>query len=661
MSQHLRLAFLTSLFFVFMADAATAQHPLDALDADEIIGAAVILLKGGAAEPGAVFQSVSLQEPDKTDVLNAVGVSRQALVYYRQDQRSFRSVVDLDNGTFTPPIKIPHRDGQLGLTIGEIFDFGFLIADPAFRAAMADRGIVSEDALAKVFVTPLTAGSYHLPEERSRIVKAQMYFLEGAGINLYARPIEGVQAIVDLDRKEVIRIIDTGVVPVPDDNHNFDEASVAASTGLREALRPIRITQPEGSNVTFDGSFMEWQKWRFHLRFDRRVGAIVSLVTYDDRSVMYQGALSEIFVPYQDPDANWFYRTFMDAGEFGMGLLASPLALGLDVPENAVLLDAVISAAIPDPDIPVVPLPQERVVGVFERVTGSPLWRHFELFSPDGPSYEGRAEVELVVRMIAQVGNYDYLIDWIFGQNGVLRVEVGLTGIDVAKGVQSAHLADATAEDDTAYGALVAPHLVAIHHSHHFNFRLDLDVDGPDNNFVLGSLETRAAPHSPRRGVWVLEEKTLARESQGALDADESIWKVASSTRRNSLGYPTGYTLESHGHAEPLMHPADFRRAAFIGHDLWVTAYAADERYASGETPNQNPGRPGLPQYRKNNERIHDADIVLWHNLTFHHVTVAEDYPVLSREHASFELKPTHFFDHNPALDLQRAPFEVDL
>ena len=49
------------------------------------------------------------------------------------------------------------------------------------------------------------------------------------------------------------------------------------------------------------------------------------------------------------PDANWFYRTFMDVGEFGFGTLSSPLALGLDVPENAVLLDGLISAALPDP------------------------------------------------------------------------------------------------------------------------------------------------------------------------------------------------------------------------------------------------------------------------------------------------------------------------
>ena len=123
----------------------------------------------------------------------------------------------------------------------------------------------------------------------------------------------------------------------------------------------------------------------------------------------------------------------MDAGEFGFGLLASPLAPGLDVPENAVLLDGLVAAAIPDPSVPVVPLPLSRVMGVFERLTGSPAWRHFEQFS--NGAYEGRAEVELVVRSIAQVGNYDYLIDWIFTQSGGMRVEVGLTGIDAPKAV----------------------------------------------------------------------------------------------------------------------------------------------------------------------------------------------------------------------------------
>ena len=77
---------------------------------------------------------------------------------------------------------------------------------------------------------------------------------------------------------------------------------------------------------------------------------------------------------------------------------------------------------------------------------------------------------------------------------------------------------------------------------------------------------------------------------------------------------------------------------------------------SSEVTPNQNPDEPGLPRYVADNESIVNRDIVLWHTVTFHHVTAAEDYPVLPREHASFELKPHNFFDRNPALELRRAP-----
>jgi primary-amine oxidase len=346
----------------------------------------------------------------------------------------------------------------------------------------------------------------------------------------------------------------------------------------------------------------------------------------------------------------------MDAGEFGFGALASPLVLGLDVPENALLMDAVISAALPDPRLPVIPLPLENVVGIFERLTGNPSWRHAEFLSG---SYEGRAEVELVVRMIAQVGNYDYAVDWVFTQQGAIRVDVSLTGIDAAKGVSSAVLADYGASKDTAHGALVAPYLAAINHSHHFNFRLDLDVDGPANSFVLGELVQKKAKGSPRKGVWVVEEKVLEKEKKARLAEHDGIWQVINPAHVNARGYATSYVLESHGNAEPLMHRDDYKRARFIEYNLWVTAFDPDERYASGDTPNQNPGEPGLPRYVDDNAKIVNTDIVLWHTLGFHHAPAAEDFPVLPREHVSFELRPRNFFDRNPALDLRRAPFEV--
>ncbi|MGH8565492.1 MAG: hypothetical protein ACREXW_15955 [Gammaproteobacteria bacterium] len=645
----------------FTTTHAVVQHPMDPLEDTEILAAANILLNAGAASQGTVFQSIELQEPAKDFVLGfqpGSNIPRSATVFFRQNKRSFKTIVNLSNDTFTPPVEIPKNKGELGLTIQEIIDFSFVFQNQDFLNALAARGIDTAQERAKVLVTPLTPGAFGLPEEDRRIVKAQIYNIEGAGINLYARPIEGVQAIIDLDDKEVIQVIDTGVVPVPTATHEFDEATIAANFGLRPPLKPIRIIQPEGENFAINGNFIEWQKWRFHVRFDRRAGTVISLVTYDGRSVLYQGGLSEVFVPYQDPDANWFYRTFMDEGEFGFGALSSPLTLGLDVPENAVLLDGLISAAIADPQVPVVPLPLHNVVGVFERVTGNPEWRHFEFVSG---LYEGRAEVELVVRMIAQVGNYDYIIDWIFTQRGAIRVEVGLTGIDIPKGVLSTNIDDGTGHADTAHGALVAPNLVATYHSHHFNFRLDLDVDGRTNSFVLGSLKVRSdLPESPRKSVWVLEEKVLKDEKDARLNDDENVWRVINPAKKNAQGYNTSYILESDGNAQPLMKKADFQRARFIWHNLWVTAFHPDERFAAGDTPNENPGEPGLPQYVKNNEGITNSDIVLWHTLGFHHVTAAEDFPVLPREHSSFELRPGNFFDRNAAIDLRRAPFEVE-
>ena len=639
------------------AASAAVSHPMDPLTADEILAAANILLQGGAARPGAIFQSIELREPPKNEVLafrRGTAPNRSATVFYRQNKRSFKSTVNLSLGTFTPPVLIPISDGQLGLTIQEVSDFSFVFSDPAFLSALALRGITTPTQLQQVFVTPLTPGSFGLPEESRRIVKAQMYYTEGAKINLYARPIEGLQAIIDLDDRKIIKLIDTGVVPIPAATHNFDEASIGAAYGLRPELRPIRISQPAGLNFRFDGNFIEWQKWRFHARFERRSGPVVSLVTYDRRQVMYQGSLAEIFVPYQDPGANWFYRTYMDAGEFGFGLLASPLALGLDVPENAVLLDGLVAAAIPDPVLPVIPLPLSRVMGVFERLTGNPAWRHFEQFA--GGAYEGRAGVELVVRSIAQVGNYDYLVDWIFTQSGGMRVEVVLTGIDAPKAVGNAGAQ--RSGDGQRFAAPVAAELVAPFHSHHFSFRLDLDIDGQSNTFVLGQLKQRPAP-GPRKSIWTLTERAIESESEGQLDPGHDQWKVVNDSRRNALGERVGYVLHSHSNVEPLLDKADYQRAGFIGHNLWITAFDADERYAAGDTPNQNPGAPGLPQYVRNNQSLVNRDIVLWLTIGHHHVTQAEDWPVLSGEKLSFELKPSNFFDRNPAIDLRRAPFEV--
>ena len=55
-----------------------------------------------------------------------------ATVFYRQNKRSFKTIVNFSAGTFTPPVLIPRTEGQLGLTITEVSDFSFAFQDPAF-------------------------------------------------------------------------------------------------------------------------------------------------------------------------------------------------------------------------------------------------------------------------------------------------------------------------------------------------------------------------------------------------------------------------------------------------------------------------------------------------------------------------------------------------
>ena len=99
------------------------------------------------------------------------------------------------------------------------------------------------------------------------------------------------------------------------------------------------MTQPQGANFTISGNEVSWGNWRFHARVDGRVGTVISMARWQDgnklRSVLYQGYLSEMFVPYMDADYGWYSRTYFDTGEYGAGTMATPLKAGRRLPGHA--------------------------------------------------------------------------------------------------------------------------------------------------------------------------------------------------------------------------------------------------------------------------------------------------------------------------------------
>ncbi|MCZ6672064.1 MAG: primary-amine oxidase [Verrucomicrobia bacterium] len=630
----------------------SVRHPMDPLTTQEYSSVITVLREGNYVDEAGLYPLITLHEPSKAEVWRWIpgeALPRQAFVIVKKGPQTFEAVVDITCRKVVSWKEVKGFEPGILLSEEWLFAQRIVRANQKWQEAIRKRGITD---FLDVVCIPHTVGYYGTAEEEGRRLVKVVCFESSGTKNFWGRPIEGLIAVVDYHKGEVVRVIDNGIVPIPKSPVDFDEHSVGK---LREPPNPISISQLQGPSFKVEGHIVSWQKWQFHFRLDPRLGLIVSMVHYNDhgklRSVLYQGSLSELFVPYMDPDVGWYFKTYMDAGEYGVGKLAAQLEPGLDCPPNTVFFDAIFADDWGDP------YTQERAACLFERYTGDIAWRHYE--AVNGQS-EVRRSTELVLRSISAIGNYDYIFDWVFRQDGTIKVAIGATGVEQVKAVNSRMIADDKDGHDIAFGHMVAEHTVAVNHDHFFCFRLDLDVDGQQNSFLNERLKTkRLGNESPRKSVWVVDSRTAATEEAAKLRISlekPALWRVINPNVLGPLGYPVSYQLKPKANAVSLLSPDDFpqQRAGFTDFHLWVTPYNPQERYVAGTYPNQSKGGDGLPHWTSANRPIVNTDIVLWYTLGFHHVVRAEDWPVLPTTWNEFELRPFDFFELNPALDLPK-------
>jgi primary-amine oxidase len=631
---------------------SAADYPLDGLDASEITTTTAILRSAGYVDDDTLISSITLQEPLKSEVLGwqqGDSIPRKSKSIFRKKGQTFEAVVDLLQRTVLSHQQI--TGAQPFIAMPEILSaIKVTTNDVRMQDGLRKRGIPDFE---KVFCAPRTMGNFGRESEAKRLVKVDCFDVRDVKTDVFGKPIEGLFATVDLDQHKVVEVTDLGVVPIPGGNFELDPVSTAS----RKDVKPVLLSTPEGSNITIDGSLVRWQKWSFRIRWDIRAGLIVSVVNYQDgnnlRSILYEGYLAEIFVPYQDPTEGWYYRNYMDEGEYGFGTTATTLVPGADCPASAKFLSPVMSNAAGGADT------LKDAICIFERSPGEPVWRHYDLITQ---ALESRPSNELVVRYIATVGNYDYVLDWIFDQKGNITYRGGATGIDSVKGVKSQKAGDEFSAVDTAYGALVSPGRAGINHDHFLSIRLDLDIDGTSNTFMRDSLVVEKQPaQSKRRSIWRTKEQVAKYDSDSKfrLSYDHpSMWHVVNMHKTNAMGYPVGYMIHSEGNALPLVDINDppLTRAQFANYNLWITPYSPEERYAGGDYPNRSLPGQGLPAWTSKRRNIEDQDIVLWYTMGFHHVPSSEDWPVYNLGWHSVTLKPYNFFDQNPALDAPLAP-----
>ena len=620
-----------------------STHPLDPLSPGEIERAVAILRSERELGPRVRFESVELLEPPKDGPSRRNGhdpSGREAFIILLDNNTgaTYEAVVSLSDGAVKSWTHVPGV--QPRLMMDEAFDCENAVkASPEFQAALRKRGI---DDTTLVMVDPWPAGNYGVPEEEGmRLSFARSWLKTSPTDNGYARPIEGVIAVVDLNAMEVLRVEDHGLVPLPPNDGNYAEEFVKE---FRTDLKPLDVVQPEGPSFSVEGNLVSWQKWSFRVGYTRREGLVLHGIGYQDqgrtRPIINRASLSELVVPYGDPDEKNYRKNAFDVGEGGIGSLANSLALGCDCLGQIYYFDAVLNNSRGEPlRIPNAVCLHEEDFGI--------LWKHTDWRT-------GQAEVRrsrrLVISFIATAGNYEYGFFWHFYQDGNIEFQVKLTGIVNNMALEPG--------EEPRYGTVIAPQLGGHIHQHFFGMRLDMSVDGPNNSvYEVNTVADPLGPDNPQSNAFRAERTLLASESEAQRTVDPlaaRYWLITNPSSENYVGQPVSYKLVPGDNTLPFAHPeaSVSRRAGFMRKHLWVTPYNPGEMSPTGPYPNQHPGGDGLPKWTQADRSIENTDIVVWYNFGSHHIPRTEDWPVMPVMYTGFKLMPAGFFDRNPALDV---------
>ncbi len=497
-------------------------------------------------------------------------------------------------------------------------------------------------------VEPWSAGNYGTEpaeDKGRRLMRALCFVRSEAKDNGYARPLDGVVAVVDLNKMEVLRVEDYGVVPLPPEAGNWAREYVRKFRGGPQAAgdRPARRAELHGRRPR--GPLAELAvPHRLHAA--RGAGAAHRQLTDDEgeeRPVLHRASVCEMVVPYGDPGEQYYRKNAFDIGEYGIGTLANSLDARLRLPGADPLLRR-RHARQPRQGRHAqerrLPARGGRTACCGSTPTGGPT------------RSEVRRSRRLSVSFIATVGNYEYGFYWHFYQDGSLQCEVKLTGIMNTTALKPG--------EKSAYGVEVAPRLNAPFHQHIFAARLDTCVDGEKNSVYEVNTRAPAArarttrtatPSAPRRRCW--RRRRQAQRSvnarHGPLLADRQPGQQEPAGRAGRLPPRAGRELPAVRAARRRGDaPGRLRRAPSVGDALSPRRSAI----RPATTPTSTPAATACRSGPRPTGRSRTPTWCVWYVFSHMHVPRPEDWPVMPVCSIGFQLKPDGFFARNPAMDL---------
>jgi primary-amine oxidase len=259
-------------------------HPLEPVSAPEIRQVVRLLKTLAIFTPFTRIISIILREPEKSIVYRwqgGEGGDRQAnaVIFDNAANTAYAVRINITGNAVIDWAAAP-AGSQPTLSMDEQVECEqAVLASEEFRKALKRHHGITDTSL--VMVDIWSAGNYGSDEESSRRLARPLCFLRSDPTdNGYARPIEGIRPVVDLNSMQVIGVEEYGEWPLPPQQGNYASSRVPDQ---RTDIKPLEIAQPLGPSFTLSGKQLNWQSWSMVVGFNAREGLTIHDVRYQDK------------------------------------------------------------------------------------------------------------------------------------------------------------------------------------------------------------------------------------------------------------------------------------------------------------------------------------------------------------------------------------------
>nr|KAI8744014.1 putative amine oxidase copper-containing [Biomphalaria glabrata] len=440
-----------------------------------------------------------------------------------------------------------------------------------------------------------------------------------------------------------------------------DNAELFSSLQLRgdpvpqKPQRPPLQVEPDGKRYSLVNREVTYMQWTFNFRMSALTGPVLYNVRFKGERLVYEMGLQEIAVFYSGRTPLTETINFVHSGTL-LGSHSKSLIPGADCPEYSTLVNQTFWNQY-NKEVS----PYDATFCLFEHNTGYPLRRHSSYSRHEGSFYGGMLNSVLTLRSALAIDNFDYIIDFIFHQNGVIETRLMTTGYIVAS-----YFSDIL----RPYSFQLKPNIAGLVHHHMAHFKVDLDVTDTRNRFETLDIVKESVFLKQNHNVNSQQVKfvsSLKKTELGAVyDYDFRTPKYLIVHNKNDgteHWASKAYRVQLYGMSPNLVCEGvgHERTVPWARHQMVVTKHKDSEQWSSSNYAMFDSLDPvvDFTKFYTDNEEIVDEDLVLWISTGWYHLTHNEDLPVTPAvgNHIGFFLLPYNYFPECPSMGSRDAMY----